>query len=48
MDEDINAKMKKTDTLLDVCNESDLYADVSHQNAGISISRYHLRPKQKY
>jgi len=45
MDEDINAKMKNTDTLLDVCNESGLYADVSHQNAGIRTSRYHLRPK---
>jgi len=42
MGEDINAQMKNTDTLLDVCNESGLYADVSHQNAGISTSRCHL------
>jgi len=41
----VNAKMKNTDSLLDVCNESGLYAYVSHQNAGISTSRYHLRPK---
>jgi hypothetical protein len=48
MDEDINDKMKEKYTILDVCNESSLYADISHQSVGISISRYHLRPKQRY